>query len=197
MSSVQFSPRQKAYIRKKSKHHELDPSEAGGELNIVPFLDIVVNIIMCLLLMTAYIVVASELDARLPITSRGGRAGANPEATLNLSVTIAENGIIVAGSGGKLAPGCTTMQPGRVITVANLPSASADPNGDGLPDIYDWPGLTRCLSTVKSQFPDESQVIVSADPNVEYRHLIAAMDAMRANGELPLFPEIMLSAGVR
>jgi hypothetical protein len=32
---------------------------------------------------------------------------------------------------------------------------------------------------------------------VEYRHLIAAMDAMRADGELPLFPEIMLSAGVR
>jgi biopolymer transport protein TolR len=197
MSTVQFSPRQKAYIRKKSKHHDLDPSEAAGELNIVPFLDIVVNIIMCLLLMTAYIVAASELDARLPITSRGGRAGANPEATLNLSVTIAENGIIVAGSGGKLAPGCTNMQPGRVITVVNLPNSAADPNNDGLPDIYDWPGLTRCLATVKSQFPDESQVIVSADPNVEYRHLIAAMDAMRADGELPLFPEIMLSAGVR
>lgn len=197
MSSVQFTPRQKAYIRKKSKHHELDPSEGSGELNIVPFLDIVVNLIMFLLTVTATIVLTSELDARLPITSRGGRGNPNPEATLNLSVTIAENGIIVAGSGGKLAPGCTTMQPGRVITVTNLPSASADPNGDGFPDIYDWPGLTRCLATVKQQFPDESQVIVSADPNVEYRHLIAAMDAMRADGELPLFPEIMLSAGVR
>ena len=48
-----LSPRQKAYIRKKSKVHDLDPSEASGELNIVPFLDIVVNIIMFLLTLTA------------------------------------------------------------------------------------------------------------------------------------------------
>ncbi len=195
--SVSLSPRQKAYVRKKSKAPDLDPSEASGELNIVPFLDIVVNIIMFLLTLTAYIVTTTELDARLPVTSRGGRGGVQPQATLNLSVTIAENGIIVAGSGGKLAPGCTQMQPGRVITVTNLPSATSDGNGDGLPDIYNWAGLTRCLATVKGQFPDESQVIISADPNVEYRHLIAAMDAVRADGELPLFPEMLLSAGVR
>ncbi len=192
-----LSPRQKAYVRKKSKVHELDPSEASGELNIVPFLDIVVNIIMFLLTLTAYIVVSSELDARLPTTSRGGRGGVRPEATLNLSVTIAENGIIVAGSGGKLAPGCTQMQPGRVITVPNLPNPALDADDDGQPDVYDWRGLTRCLVTVKGQFPDESQAILSADPNVEYRHLISAMDAIRADGELPLFPEMLLSAGVR
>jgi biopolymer transport protein TolR len=195
--SVPLSPRQKAYVRKKSRPHELDPSEASGELNIVPFLDIVVNIIMFLLTLTAYIVATAELDARLPVTSRGGRGGVRPEATLNLSVTIAENGIIVAGSGGKLAPGCTQMQPGRVITVPNLPNAQTDADRDGQPDVYDWRGLTRCLVTVKGQFPDESQVILSADPNVEYRHLIAAMDAIRADGELPLFPEMLLSAGVR
>lgn len=195
--SASLSPRQKAYVRKKTKPHDPDPSEVAGELNIVPFLDIVVNIIMFLLTLTAYIVATSELDARLPVTSRGGRGGVRPEATLNLSVTIAENGIIVAGSGGKLAPGCTQMQPGRVITVPNLPNAQADSNGDGFPDVYDWRGLTRCLATVKATYPDESQVILSADPSVEYRHLVAAMDAVRADGELPLFPEMLLSAGVR
>jgi biopolymer transport protein TolR len=192
-----LSPRQKAYVRKKSKVHDLDPSEASGELNIVPFLDIVVNIIMFLLTLTAYIVATSELDARLPTTARGGRGGVQQQASLNLSVTIAENGIIVAGSGGKLAPGCTQMQPGRVITVPNLPNPQIDANADGMPDVYDWRGLTRCLVTVKGQFPDESQAILSADPSVEYRHLIAAMDAIRADGELPLFPEMLLSAGVR
>jgi biopolymer transport protein TolR len=195
--SAPLSTRQKAYVRKKSRPHEPDPSEVAGELNIVPFLDIVVNIIMFLLTLTAYIVATAELDARLPVTSRGGRGGVRPEATLNLSVTIAENGIIVAGSGGKLAPGCTQMQSGRVITVPNLSNPQADNDGDGQPDVYDWRALTRCLVTVKGQFPDENQVILSADPNVEYRHLIAAMDAVRANGELPLFPEMLLSAGVR
>jgi biopolymer transport protein TolR len=80
-----LSPRQKAYIRKKSKVHDLDPSEASGELNIVPFLDIVVNIIMFLLTLTAYIVATSELDARLPTTARGGRGGVQQQASLNLS----------------------------------------------------------------------------------------------------------------
>ncbi len=192
-----LSPRQKAYVRKKTKVHDPDPSEVAGELNIVPFLDIVVNIIMFLLTLTAYIVATAELDARLPTLGRGGRGGVQQAPSLNLSVTIAEVGIIVAGSGGKLAPGCTQMQQGRVITVSNLPNPQADADGDGMPDVYDWRGLTRCLVTVKGQFPDEDQVILSADPNVEYRHLIAAMDAIRADGELPLFPNVLLSAGVR
>ncbi|MEZ4286788.1 MAG: hypothetical protein R3A47_01285 [Polyangiales bacterium] len=38
-------------FRKRTKHVDLDPSELGDELNIVPFLDIVVNLIMFLLLM--------------------------------------------------------------------------------------------------------------------------------------------------
>lgn len=192
-----LSPRQKAYVRKKTKIHDPDPSEVAGELNIVPFLDIVVNIIMFLLTLTAYIVATSELDARLPTTSRGGRGTLQQQPSLNLSVTIAEGGIIVAGSGGKLAPGCTQMQSGRVITVPTLPNPQVDNNRDGQPDVYDWRALTRCLATVKAQYPDENQVILSADPNVEYRHLIAAMDAVRADGELPLFPEMLLSAGVR
>ena len=34
-----------------------------------------------------------------------------------------------------------------------------DENGDSLPDIYDWAGLTRCLSVVHTTFPDERQSI--------------------------------------
>ena len=48
-----------------------------------------------------------------------------------------------------------------------------------------------------SQFPDETQVILSADPSIEYEHIIHAMDAVRVHGTDPLFPDIMLSAGVR
>lgn len=199
MANVEFTPRQKALIRKRTKVHELDPSEAQGELNIVPFLDIVVNIIMFLLATTAAVLATAELEARLPTTSRGGRASGNTAPSLNLSVTIAESGIIVAGSGGKLAPGCTQMQQGRVITVERLASATEDRNADQLPDVYDWAALTQCMATIKNTYPDEEQVILSADPQVEYRHLIYAMDAVRTDParHVPLFPNIMLSAGVR
>jgi biopolymer transport protein TolR len=185
---MELTPRQKAYVRKRTKHHELDPSEVASELNIVPFLDIVTNLILFLLMTSAQVLLVAELDAHLPSLARGRRASSSPEqgTTLNLSVTIAEAGIIVSGSGGKLAPGCTQMQPGRVITVPR--------RGDG---SFDWEQLTACVARVHQQFPDESQVILSADPTIEYEQIIHAMDAVRAQGADPLFPDVMLSAGVR
>ena len=104
---MQLSTRQAAYVRKKTKHDEPDPSEVAGELNIVPFLDIVTNLILFLLMTSAQVLIVAELDAHLPSLSRGRRASSTPEegSTLNLSVTITEGGIVVSGSGGKLAPG--------------------------------------------------------------------------------------------
>lgn len=185
---MELTPRQAAYVRKKTKHEELDPSEAASELNIVPFLDIVTNLILFLLMTGAQVLLVAELDAHLPALSRGRRASSSTEqgSTLNLSVTISEAGLIVSGSGGKLAPGCERMQPGRVITVPR--------RGDG---TFDWAALTACAARVHAQFPDESQVILSADPNIEYQNIIHAMDALRVQGTDELFPDVMLSAGVR
>jgi biopolymer transport protein TolR len=197
MANYELSPKQKAYIRKRTKVHDLDPSEASGELNIVPFLDIVTNIIMFLLATTAAVLTTMQLEAHLPTLSRGRGRGSDTGSTLNLSVTVSEEGIIVAGSGGKLAPGCTNMMSGRVITVPLLPNPNVDENGDSLPDVYDWPALTRCLTVVHTNFSEERQAILTADPNVEYRHLVRAMDSIRSDGTVELFPEIMLSGGVR
>jgi biopolymer transport protein ExbD len=82
-----FTPTQRSYIRKKSAPHEVDPSEAQGELNIVPFLDIVVNLILFLLATSAQVLLVAELDAHLPSLSRGRRASSSQEegSTLNLS----------------------------------------------------------------------------------------------------------------
>jgi biopolymer transport protein ExbD len=177
---------QRSYIRKKSTPHELDPSEAAGELNIVPFLDIVMNIIMFLLATTQTVLLLAEIEAQLPQLGRG-RGAQTEGSALNLSVTVTQEGIVVAGSGGKLAPGCEGTMTGRVITV---PKTSAG---------YDWAALTRCVARVKAQpqFADETQVIVGADPTIEYEHMIRAMDALRSQGTTELFPNVMLSAGVR
>jgi len=181
---MKLTATQRVYIRKRTIVHDLDPSEAGGELNIVPYLDVVVNIIMFLLATTEAVLMVAQLDAHLPtLGRRAGSAMDNPGSSLNLSVTVTSNGIIVSGSGGKLAPGCTEMQSGRVITVPMR-------NGQ-----QDWGELTTCARRVKLQFEDENQVILSADPEVEFGDIIAAMDALR--GDNDLFPNILLSAGVR
>lgn len=178
---------QRAYIKKRSAFHEPGPDEAAGELNIVPFLDIVVNLIMFLLILITTIGFYSQVEASLPSYSRGGVGRRAPEEeTLNLNVTVVDNGIIVAGTGGKLAPGCESLATGRVVTV---PRNGAE---------YDWQALRECARKLKERFEEESKVTISADPMVEYRHLLAAMDAVReSNDEQPLFDEVLLSAGVR
>lgn len=184
---ARLTPRQRSYIRKKTKVHDPDPSELDEELNIVPFLDIVINIIMFLLMSLASVAFFSQVEASLP-EYRGGGVGkrASDEPSLNLNVTITRAGVIVSGSGGKLAPGCQTTAPGNVMTVAKLASGE-----------YDWPGLTECVARIKQEFVDEERVTVSADPDIEYQYLISAMDAVRSKGKDDLFPEVLLSAGIR
>lgn len=183
----QYTPAQRLYIRKKTKVHDLDPSEMAGELNIVPFLDIVVNLIMFLLVTTTTVLAVAQIEAQLPQYRGGvGSRSTENENALNLNVTITEGGIIVTGSGGKLAPGCTTTAAGRVITVPRL--------GNGQ---FDWNALTECVAHVKTEFPDEEQVILGADPLIEYEHLVKAMDAVRKKGTEELFPRVLLSGGVR
>jgi len=182
---AQLSTAQRQYVRKRTRVHDLDPSETAGEINIIPFLDIVINIIMFMLATTIAIIQLTQLDSELPELRRGVGSGQNRDNPLNLNVTITPNGVIVAGSGGKLAPGCQTTVTGSVMTIPRLTSG------------YDWPALTQCLVRVKAQYADEDQVIVSADPMIQYEHVVAAMDAVRANGTDLLFPTILISGGVR
>lgn len=183
-----LTPQQRSYIRKRTKHEEPGPDETDDELNIVPFLDIVVNLIMFLLMVTSSIAFYSQVEAQLPSYGRGGSgARAANENPLNLSVNLTANGIIVAGSGGKLAPGCNNTTTGRVLTVPKVAG------GD-----YDWDALRTCAQRVKAQFADEVRVTISAEDTIEYQHVIFAMDAVRDDGEgNELFPEVLLSAGVR
>lgn len=183
---ARLTPRQRAYVRKRTHIPDADPSELSEELNIVPFLDIVVNIIMFLLMTLTAIAFFSQVEAALPEYRRGGigKRAAEDEA-LNLNVTVTREGIIVSGSGGKLARGCATTAPGRVITVP------AGMNGQ-----QDWQGLTHCVRRVKEQFEDETRVTLSADPEVPYEDLIGAMDAVRGEND-ELFPDVLLSAGIR
>jgi biopolymer transport protein TolR len=186
--AVKFTSRQLSYIRKRAKAGDLDPSEIVGELNIIPFLDIVVNLIMFLLATSEFVLLISQIQSDLPQISRGRSKSSNDVTTpLNLNVTVTEAGVLVSGAGGKLAPGCTTIDPAgsRAITVTRKGKD------------YDWPGLAECAAKIKSQFESEDTVTVSADPQIQYEYVVAAMDAFRGTGDQELFPKVMVSVGVR
>jgi biopolymer transport protein TolR len=186
--SIKLSPRQRSYIRKRAHAGELDQSEIVGELNIIPFLDIVVNLIMFLLATAEYVLLISQIPSDLPHIARGRSKSAEEVTTpLNLNVTVTDAGVLVSGSGGKLAPGCTTIDPtgSRNVTV---PRKAKD---------YDWKALTDCVGRVKSQYGTEDTVTISADPQIEYEYLVAAMDAVRNKDAQELFPNVMVSVGIR
>ena len=180
-----LSPTQRAFIRRRTRLHDPDPSEMAGELNIVPFLDIVVNLIMFLLATSEAVLAIVQIEAQLPQLSASGKGGGKQEPSLNLNVTLTDGGIIVTGSGGKLAPGCQEVASGRVMTI---PKKGAQ---------YDWPALTDCAVKIKASYESERNVIVGADDMIQYEHVVAAMDALRSNGKQELFPKVLLSAGVR
>ena len=186
--AIKLSPRQRSYIRKHTADPSGDPSETVGELNIIPFLDIVVNLIMFLLATSEYVLLISQIQSDLPKIARGRTKTSEEVATpLNLNVTVTDSGVLVSGSGGKLAPGCTSIdQPGsRAVTVGRKGKD------------YDWGGLTECVVKIKAQFKDENTVTVSADPQVQYEYLVAAMDAVRSKAQEELFPNVMVSVGIR
>jgi len=184
---------QRKYIKKRTKVADLDPSEMVGELNIIPFLDIVVNLIMFLLATTEAVMLITQIESDLPKIARGGRSKAGEVSTpLNLNVTVTDNGVIVSGSGGKLAPGCEDTGGTNPITV---PKKN---------DQYDFEGLTMCVTKVKNLFEDEDTVTISASPQVMYENVVYAMDAVRATKKdrkdknyRELFPNVLISVGVR
>ena len=90
---MKLTTQQRQYIRKRSKYEEPGPDELDEELNIVPFLDIVVNLIMFLLIITSTIAFYAQVEASLPTYSRGGVGRRSTEGeSLNLNVTVTEEG---------------------------------------------------------------------------------------------------------
>lgn len=177
MAEERLSAAQRSKIRRLSQPKELAPDEEGGELNIVPFLDIVTNVLM-FVLATVSVTFTATIDTFPPRAGAAGRPPTTP--TLGLTVLIVPDGFSLKARGGNVAPGCNDTGPGIAI-----PRKDAD---------YDYDALKACAAKLKGaspDFKDETGVTISANPPIPYQVVIGAMDAVRKNeaGE-DLFPEV-------
>jgi len=125
------------------------PSETESELNIVPFLDIVVNLMLFLLATSAATMTLADIDTSLPGTCRGARCARTE--SMQLSATITERGFVVTSRDGGL---CDL-------------------------DGHDLEALGRCLDRVHQRFPEERAMVLGADPMIPYDTVVGAMDAIR------------------
>jgi biopolymer transport protein TolR len=170
----------RAATRRMRDHNE-EIEEEAGELNLVPYMDIVTNIIIFLLASMINQVALGNVNVSVPTISQGG-ASADDEPPpdkppLNLTVSVGATGFTVAASGGV------------------LPIIAKLPNGQ-----YDYRSLTAKLREIKSNPSNavETKANFNADANTSYDIVIATLDAMRqdeSDGKV-LFPDVAFAAGI-
>ena len=175
-----LSAGQRSKIRRLSQPKELSPDETGGELNIVPFLDIIVNILI-FVLATVAVTFTATIETNPPASRGAGVRSNQPEEALNLTVFIVNDGFSIKASGGNIAPGCNSPGPGITI-----------PKKRGK---YDYEELNSCAAKLKKASPafeDENQVFIAANPGVAYETVIGVADHVRktADGKEVLFDAI-------
>jgi biopolymer transport protein TolR len=175
---VPLSAAQRSRIRRLSQPREPDPGEEAGELNVVPYLDIITNILMFVLASVSVTFVAS-VDTTPPSIGGGKVRTELASRALNLSVFVTSQGVSLKTSGGNIATGCQDV--GSGITVPK--------KGDS----YDFPGITACakrLKNARDEFKSETQVSITANPGIDYKTIIDVMDALRSDGQEELFPDV-------
>lgn len=190
----------------------------GGEINLVPYLDIITNTVIFLLATTVSVVALANINVTAPRYAPPSAGAASEESDpdrpdLNLTITVSYGGFIIAGSGAVL-PGpdgqlptikCRTpLEKGRCP--AYLGSRMGD-EGIAEPvwiDNYHYKKLSEELAKVKKQYAKERRVILLADRTVPYQVVVRAMDTIRGTPTTRctgkdgcLFDQVILSAGVQ
>jgi biopolymer transport protein ExbD len=149
--------------------------EGTREINVVPFLDIITNVLM-FVLATVTVTFTATIDTKPP------RSGPRPAAEhpLALTVLVVPDGFSVKAKGGNVATGCADVGAGVAV-----------PKKDG---TWDYDALKSCAATLKGSSPDfaaESGVTISANPQVPYDVVVATLDAVRRDeGGAELFPDV-------
>jgi biopolymer transport protein TolR len=173
--SETLSAAQRSKVRRLTMRRELSPDEEGGELNVVPFLDIIMNLLM-FVLATISVTFTTMIETRPP------RAPVRPPTSpsLALNVVAIDKGFVVSAFGQRIGEKCEGTGAGVAVGLAGKD--------------YDYSGLTACAKRLKHQVPeaaDETSATVTANKDIPYEVVIGTMDAVRkADDGQKLFPDI-------
>jgi biopolymer transport protein TolR len=180
-----------SYVRKKRGRLSEEAgggADEAGELNIVPYLDILVNLIMFMLVAQATLVSLGMVDVTAPSYAvvPGGGGGEDDKPKLRLTVGIGKDGFYIAAKGGVL--------PGETETTGDLTADGVTRSAPTIPmrpdGTYDFPALARKLRGIKVAFPDTTAVFVAAEPQTAYEVIVKTLDATREDAQGILFPNV-------
>lgn len=201
------------------------------QLNLIPVMNLV-SLLIPFLLFTASFIQYAVINVAAPRIS--ARAQATPpeeqeQQPLNLTLVITDQGFHFKAQ--QPLPGQQQQATTDASSVGpEIPLDECDQPGDpdrikdpkllqararlGLgPEAcrYNWQRLKERIIEIKEEYPDERQIIISAEPKIDYDVIIKAMDttrcketpsqdAVRANppcggADNELFPDVVLAAG--
>jgi len=169
------------------------------ELNLAPIMNMVVILIPLLLLSIVFLEVG-VINITAPKLSVGPATSEPPpddKKPLNLTVTVQAKGFTIAASEAVLQPrpGCPTQGPTICLSKQNVDVAAKFQRardafaggslavGEGemkeALDAFNWPELYNQLVRIKAEYPDETIIKISADPDTPYAAIVRLMDVSR------------------
>jgi biopolymer transport protein TolR len=167
----------RAKLRREQRERE---GHDQGELNLVPYLDIVTNTVIFLLATYAVALLPANISIAAPVHRPGPPVAGAGEAPLAL--TVSARGFILAGEGG-VAPTIRCRLPlaqGACPARVELRrDAKLQVQRPVWVDGYDYAALSRALAKLKRQDPKRRRLLVGADRHVPYQVLVRTLDAAR------------------
>ena len=225
MNSAQV--RAKARMAMKRREEEIEQEEMeGGELNLVPYLDIVTNVMLFLLATVTSGLILGNINSALPEYSPPGTAGAQgpvtpDEPSLQMIVAVSFDKITffsVSGLEGTIDKPLAELpakKKGEDYEYAKLTTAAQDvvvrhfkgrlPLGvskDDQPLCLGQDGKSLPLTSCRPK--GATEVIMLVDAQMPYHVIISVMDALRQNTakdatypDSLLFPDVIFSTGIK
>jgi biopolymer transport protein TolR len=197
---------------RKIREQAEEMAEEGGELNLIPYLDIVTNVVIFMLATITFAAALGDINVSSPTTASTAQLQnqppPEPKQDLNLTVSVSDKGFTIAASGAVLYSGFTIDAAGNLqqpagATLPTIPKKGAD---------FDYDGLARSMAQIKSSptAKTETKVIVNANPDIVYDVIVQVLDACRGK-TIPVpdpdhpgkmmegyerFGDVLLSAGL-
>lgn len=146
------------------------------ELNLVPYLDIITNLVIFLLVtMSVFLPLGMLSIFPLSVSSKSDSSTEEKKPEMNFTVFVTKEGFRLAGTG---IEGVT-------------PPIPLLPTGE-----YDFRGLSDKAVEMKDAHPQETRVILCAENEVKYDTVIMVMDTLREKDDRVLFDDVQLSPGM-
>lgn len=177
----------------KRREEELEQEEIeSGEINLIPYLDIVTNLMLFLLVSISSGLILGQLNTTLPEKSSQA-SPSDPDKDpnqkdLQLYVSVTKTRMIVwslTGLEGTLAEPKSSIERGPDVGKDfPIPGFDYRKLNEALVEIASrrWKGKPRLLPTYA--------ITLQADPDIPYGTIIAAMDAMRCKMPAPDKPAV-------